>query len=97
MSQGCAGYLSRFKARQGKGRTAYTPRTVDVGLGAGTENAGHEASPEENLGWAYDRIVGALANLCHRLSGDTVGSILRRHRIARLQPRATSPPFLDTS
>jgi transposase InsO family protein len=36
----------------------------------------------ENSGWGYDRIVGALANLGHRLSDQTVGNILRRHGIA---------------
>jgi len=36
----------------------------------------------ENSGWGYDRIAGAFANLGHRLSDQTVKSILRRHRIA---------------
>jgi putative transposase len=36
----------------------------------------------ENSGWGYDRIVGALANLGHRISDQTVGTILRRHGIA---------------
>jgi len=36
----------------------------------------------ENSGWGYDRIVGALANLGHRLSDQTVKNILRRHGIA---------------
>src|SRR6184192_2904907 len=36
---------------------------------------------KENPGWGYDRIVGALANLGHRLSDQTVGNILRRHDI----------------
>jgi putative transposase len=36
---------------------------------------------KENLGWGYDRIVGAVANLGHRLSDQTVGNILRRHDI----------------
>jgi hypothetical protein len=36
----------------------------------------------ENSGWGYNRIVGALANLGHRLSDQTVGNILRRHGIA---------------
>jgi hypothetical protein len=34
----------------------------------------------ENTSWGYDRIVGALANLCHHLSDQTVGNILRRQR-----------------
>ena len=37
----------------------------------------------ENSDWGYDRIVGALANLGHPLSDQTVGNILRRHDIAR--------------
>ncbi len=35
----------------------------------------------ENPSWGYDRIVGALANLGHRLSDQTVGNIFRRHGI----------------
>jgi putative transposase len=33
----------------------------------------------ENRSWGYDRIVGALANLGHEYSDQTVGNILRRH------------------
>ena len=33
----------------------------------------------ENPGWGYDRIVGALANLGHQVSDQTVGNILKRH------------------
>ena len=33
----------------------------------------------ENCGWGYDRIVGALANLGHKISDQSVGNILRRH------------------
>ena len=33
----------------------------------------------ENPSWGYDRIVGALANLGHRVSDQTVGNILKRH------------------
>jgi hypothetical protein len=36
----------------------------------------------ENSGWGYDRIVGALANLGHSVSDQTVGNILRRNGIA---------------
>jgi transposase InsO family protein len=32
----------------------------------------------ENPGWGYDRIVGALSNLGHRISDQTVGNILQR-------------------
>src|SRR5438105_14298737 len=41
----------------------------------------------ENPSWGYDRIVGALANLGHRLSDQTVGNILRRHGISRSEER----------
>ena len=37
---------------------------------------------KENRSWGYDRIVGALANLGHRVSDQTVGNILKRHGIA---------------
>ncbi len=48
----------------------------------------------ENTGWGYNRIVGALANLGHRLSDQTVGNILRRHGIAPAPRRSqtTSVP-----
>jgi hypothetical protein len=36
----------------------------------------------ENRTWGYDRIVGALSNLAHRISDQTVGNILRRYKIA---------------
>jgi len=36
---------------------------------------------QENRGWGYDRIAGALANLGHDLCEETVGNILRRHGI----------------
>jgi putative transposase len=34
---------------------------------------------QENRGWGYDRIVGALTNLGYRVSDQTVGNILKRH------------------
>ena len=37
---------------------------------------------KENPSWGYDRIVGALSNLGHRLSDQTVGNILRRHNLS---------------
>jgi len=36
---------------------------------------------QENGTWGYDRIVGALANLGHHVSDQTVGNVLRRHGI----------------
>src|SRR5437588_2655969 len=44
----------------------------------------------ENPSWGYDRIVGALANLGHRLSDQTVGNILRRHGISPAPKRKQS-------
>jgi transposase len=35
----------------------------------------------ENSGWGYDRIVGALANLGHRVSDQTVDNVRRRYGI----------------
>src|SRR6516162_4990877 len=42
----------------------------------------------ENSGWGYDRIVGALANLGHQISDQTVGNILRRHDVAPAPKRS---------
>ena len=36
---------------------------------------------EENRGWGYDRIVGALGHLGHTVSDQTIGNILKRHGI----------------
>ena len=36
---------------------------------------------QENKSWGYDRIAGALANLGHEMSDQTVGNILKRHGI----------------
>jgi hypothetical protein len=42
---------------------------------------------QENKGWGYDRIAGALANLGHQLSDPTIGSILNGHRASpEMQP-----------
>src|SRR5713101_7337570 len=42
----------------------------------------------ENSGWGYDRIVGALANLGHTVSDQTVGNVLRRHGITPAPKRS---------
>ncbi len=49
----------------------------------------------ENAGWGYDRIVGALTNLGHHLSGQTVGNILRRHGIAPAPKRSRTTSWKD--
>ena len=36
---------------------------------------------KENRCWGYDRIVGALANLGHQVSDQTVGNVLHRHGV----------------
>jgi len=43
---------------------------------------------QENSGWGYDRIVGALANLGHQVSDQTVGNILKRHGMAPAPKRS---------
>jgi len=50
---------------------------------------------KENPGWGYDRIVGAMANLGHRLSDQTVGNILRRHDIPPAPKRKQTTSWKD--
>src|SRR5260370_24092287 len=49
----------------------------------------------ENPGWEYDRIVGALANLGHAGSDQTVGNILRRDGIQPAPKRSQRPTRKD--
>ena len=49
----------------------------------------------ENTGWGYDRIAGALANLGHRVSDQSVGNILRRHGIAPAPQRSQVTSWRD--
>jgi putative transposase len=49
----------------------------------------------ENTGWGYDRIVGALANLGHHLSDQTVGNILSRHGIGPAPKRSRTTSWKD--
>jgi putative transposase len=49
----------------------------------------------ENSGWGYDRIVGALANLGHSVSDQTVGNILRRYGIAPAPKRGQKTTWKD--
>src|SRR5215831_3170619 len=43
----------------------------------------------------YDRIVGALANLGHQVSDQTVGNILRRHNIAPAPERSSTTTWKE--
>ena len=49
----------------------------------------------ENPSWGYDRIVGALANLGHRLSDQTVGNVLRRHGLSPAPKRKQTVSWKD--
>jgi hypothetical protein len=49
----------------------------------------------ENSVWGCDRIVGALSNLGHHLSDQTVGNILRRHNIAPTPKRSQTTTWMD--
>ena len=50
---------------------------------------------QENKGWGYDRIAGALANLGHHVSDQTVGNVLKRHGIAPAPRRSQSTAWKD--
>jgi len=49
----------------------------------------------ENSGWGYDRMVGALANLGHPVSDQTVGNILRRRGMAPVPERSKMTTWKD--
>jgi transposase InsO family protein len=49
----------------------------------------------ENSSWGYDRISGALANLGHKVSDQTVGNVLRRHGIAPAPKRSQTTAWKD--
>src|SRR5215469_6900835 len=49
----------------------------------------------ENRSWGYDRIVGALANLGHQISDQTVGNILRQHNIAPAPERTRTTTWKE--
>src|SRR5438552_216098 len=57
------------KERQGPGRPRITREIEQLIV----------RMASENRDWGYDRIVGALANLGHEVSDQTVGNVLQRH------------------
>ena len=50
---------------------------------------------KENPSWGYDRMVGAMANLGHKLSDQTVGNILGRHDVAPAPKRKHTTNWKD--
>ncbi len=50
---------------------------------------------QENGSWGYDRIAGALANLGHCISDQTVGNVLGRHGIPTAAERSQSTAWKD--
>src|SRR5450759_5235461 len=50
---------------------------------------------QENSGWGYDRMAGALANLGHKVSDQTIGNILKRHGIAPAPNRSQNTTWKD--
>ena len=50
---------------------------------------------KENPSWGYDRIVGAMVNLGHKVSDQTVGNILRRHDIPPAPKRKENTSWRD--
>src|SRR6516225_423961 len=50
---------------------------------------------QENSTWGYDRIAGALANLGHHVSDQTIANILKRHGIASAPKRSQTTSWKD--
>src|SRR5919109_2868252 len=74
---------SRFRKRVGRPRVAEEIERLVLRMA------------KENPGWGYDRIVGAMANLGHRLSDQAVGNILRRHDISPAPKRKQTTSWKD--
>ena len=49
----------------------------------------------ENPSWGYDRIAGALANIGHDVSDQTISNVLRRHGIAPAPKRRQTTTWKD--
>ena len=49
----------------------------------------------ENSSWGYDRVAGALANLGHQVSDQTIGNVLKRHGIAPAPKRSQNTTWKD--
>jgi putative transposase len=73
------------KCRGYPGRPAVGPEVTELVL----------RFARENTGWGYDRIAGALTNLGHRISDQTVGNILKRFGIAPAPKRSQHTSWAD--
>jgi len=73
------------KQRRSPGRPRTSPEIEDLVVRLARENSG----------WGYDRIVGALVNLGHRVSDQTVGNILRRHGIGPAPERSKTTTWKE--
>ena len=73
------------KQRGARGRPRVGPELEDLVVKLARSNAG----------WGYDRIVGALANLGHSISDQTVGNILRRRSVRPAPERGKSTTWKD--
>src|ERR1700726_2974062 len=77
------------KARQGPGRPRVKPEVEQLIV----------RMASENRDWGYDWIAGALANLGHKVSDQTIGNILQRHSLPPAPERkrtTTWPAFIRT-
>ena len=74
---------SRFRRRVGRPRMDEETERLVVQMA------------KENPSWGYDRIVGALANLGHQLSDQTVGNILNRRGIPPTPKRKQAVSWKD--
>ena len=84
-----AGKFDGSKARRGPGRPRVTREVEQLII----------RMASENRSWGYDRIAGALANLGHEISDQTVGNVLRRHGLPPAPERermTTWPAFIRT-
>src|SRR5215472_12118579 len=74
---------SKFRRRAGRPKTLPEIENLVVRMA------------RENPGWGYDRIMGALANLGHRISDQTVGNILKRHGLSPAHQRRQTVGWKD--
>jgi putative transposase len=73
------------KSRRSRGRPSVDKETEEMVV----------RMAKENPTWGYDRIVGALANLGHKLSDQTAGNILHRYGIPPAPKRKHTTRWRD--